>query len=301
MPDEMPSYYEMDPNDERYELRQNLIKALNALPHYFSSPINIEGLAVSDIFAMSALLGGAIEEQTVRILNTLRDTWDPDGRWYDREFVRFSETFPDARLVKSANDPDPVIGIELKGWYLLAKEGVPTFRYQASANAMTEYDLLACFPWALSNVMSGSPVVFEPYIEQAKYVADRRTYYWQHGRKGSNKGRSTEIAFAETTPYPRPGSAYIDVPAKDSGNFGRIARVGVMDKYIADTMETKLAGIEARYWIGFFAAFAESKTRAEIEHNLRLLEMRIREERSGVSDDARMEIMEHVVALLELV
>ena len=91
--DDTPARYSLDPSDSRTVLRETLLKALNALPHYFSSKINIEGLTATDLFSLNTLLGGAIEEQTVAILNSMRSIWDPDGIWYNREFIRFPESF----------------------------------------------------------------------------------------------------------------------------------------------------------------------------------------------------------------
>ena len=302
-PDEflVPDRYPLDLNDPRAQLRDNLIAALRALPHYFTSPINIEGLIATDLFSMNTLLGGAIEEQTVRILNTLRKTWDPDNMWVDREFMRFPESFPDVRLVKSINDPDPIIGIELKGWYLLSKEKEPSFRFLASANAMTVYDLLVCVPWALSNVLSGNPVVYDPYIEQAKYAADMRTYYWWH-RRGTAEGRINTIEHPETKPYPKAGTAYVDVPVKDGGkNFGRVARVeGLMNDWTEDTLMTKLAGIESAYWVDFLSAFKEGATKEDIEHSITLIAQKVQEKRTDATGDVRLQAIEYIYHLVKL-
>ncbi|MFQ9800926.1 MAG: hypothetical protein ACLR23_20580 [Clostridia bacterium] len=178
----MPERYELPGDDERTLLREGVVRALRAVPMHFTSTINMEGLSAIDLFALNTLLGGAIEEQTVATLNETRAIWDPEGRWADYEFKRYAESFPDVRLERNGGDA-PVIGIELKGWYLLAKEEMPSFRFRASANAMTIWDLIAVFPWSLSNVISGTPILESPYIEQAKYVADLRTYYWEHTKR----------------------------------------------------------------------------------------------------------------------
>lgn len=303
-PDEalVPELYPLDPNDSRASLRENLIEALRALPHYFTSPINIEGLIATDPFSMNTLLGGAIEEQTVRILNSLRTTWDPEDRWVDREFMRFPESFPDVRLVKSIGNPEPVIGVELKGWYLLSKEKEPSFRFLAAADATTEFDLIVCVPWALSNVLSGNPVVYDPYIEQAKYAADMRTHYWHH-RSGNAGNRVNAIRHPDTLPYPRAGSAYVDVPVQDGGgNFGRIARVpGLMKEWIEETSYTKLAGIEARYWVDFLLAFKEGSTRKEIERAIELIDQKVQSQRNKMPPDTRRQVLDCVYQIVELI
>lgn len=165
-----PEHYELPDGDERTELRNGIVRALYALPMHFTSPINVEGIEVNDLFSINTLLGGTIEAQTVMLLNSLRSIWDPQGKWADKEFRRYPESFPDVRLVGSNKDDSPLIGIELKGWYLLSKESEPSLRYKASADAVTEWDLICCVPWGLSNVLSGKPVVYEPYVEQAKFA-----------------------------------------------------------------------------------------------------------------------------------
>ena len=248
-----PERYELPDGDERTILRERIIKALNAVPIYFKSPINIKGLAVTDLFSMNTLLGGAIEDQTTQALNDTRNIWDPDGKYSEYFFKRYSESFPDVRLEKGV-DQSPLIGIELKGWYLLSKEEMPSFRFRASADAVTEWDLLVVYPWSLSDVLSGTPKLEIPYIEQAKYAADYRTYYWEHRNPNAKK-----VVHPDTHPYPNPGSKYSDIAKDDSsGNFGRVARVhGLMDDWVSDTMKNKLAGIEPKWWVKFFKLFDE--------------------------------------------
>lgn len=168
---------------------------------HFTSPINVEGIEVNDLFSINTLLGGTIETQTVMLLNSPRSIWDPQGKRADKEFRRYPESSPDVRLVGSNKDDSPPNGIELKRWYLLSKESEPSLRHKASADAVTERDLICCVPWGLSNVLSGKPVVYEPYAEQAKFASDKRTYYWNH-RRGDNSKRDCGIHHPETTPHP---------------------------------------------------------------------------------------------------
>lgn len=283
--------YELPADDERTELREGVVRALRAVPMHFSSTINIEGLSATDLFAMNTLLGGAIEEQTVTTLNATRAIWDPSGKWADCEFRRYAESFPDVRLERGTGN-EPLIGIELKGWYLLAKEEMPSFRFRASANAMTVWDLIAVFPWSLSNVISGTPILEPPYIEQAKYAADLRTYYWEHR---SAKARSVE--HPETHPYPEPGSSYSDIVHDDAGgNFGRIARVrGLMDEWVADTMRTSLSGIEAKWWVRFLKLFDERGDEDTIRERFERLARA-----AGHDSEWADEVVSHVQRLMEM-
>ena len=288
----MPERYVLPENDERTTLREGVVRALRAVPMHFSSTINIEGLSATDLFAMYTLLGGAIEDQTVATLNNAtRAIWDPEGRWADFEFKRYAESFPDVRL-ECNNGEMPLIGIELKGWYLLAKEQEPSFRFKASANAMTVWDLIAVFPWSLSNVLSGTPVLESPFIEQAKYAADLRTYYWENRRPNAQR-----VEHPDTHPYPEARSAYSDIVHDDGGGkFGRIARIrGLMDDWVNDTMRVNLAGIEVRWWVQFLKLFDERGDEESIRDGFERLARSV-----GKDSQWTEEIIHHVTRIMEM-
>jgi hypothetical protein len=42
--------------------------------------------------------------------------------------------------------------------------------------------LIVVVPWVLGNVISGSPLLFEPFVESARFAAQYRNYHWQHIR-----------------------------------------------------------------------------------------------------------------------
>ncbi len=107
----------------------------------------------------------------------MRPIWDPDGTYSLYVFVRQGQVFPDVLLRKRDNGHDTILGIELKGWYLLAKEAEPSFRFCVTEMACAVQDLVVVVPWALSNVLSGSPTVFTPYVENARYAAAYRNYH----------------------------------------------------------------------------------------------------------------------------
>lgn len=270
----------------------NVREAIAALPFYFESKTVIEGLDASDLFSLNSVLGGTIEVQTVSTLNRIRNVWDPDEDWTDYGFERFSQTFPDVRLVNRRDaEAAPVLGIELKGWYLLSKEKAPSYRYTAARAACSEYDLLVVVPWHLGDVLSGAPVVRDAYIEQARYAAEMRNFYWQHQRGAA--ASTGIISPAHVHPYPSPKTHTSDKPEKDSGgNFGRVARVhGLMDDFIATTLETPISGIEARHWIDFFKVFTDASDSDQIEANMK----RLLAKESTNGDVARAEeIVQHV-------
>lgn len=233
-------------------------RVLPQVPSYFSSTINISGIPVSEIHTFGTVLSAAIEEEIVRTLNRLKNEWNIAGNYEDYLFIRQPERFPDV-LLRHVQREEVVLGIELKSWYLLSKEGEPSFRFTASPNACARADLIMVVLWALSNVLSGTPQIFEPYIEQALYVAQYRNYWWQVIRRTEG---STEITSPPVKPYPSAREQIADVPRSDTGrNFGRIARIGLMDAYIQRCLKTPLLGIPAQAWLQFFRSALHSLTR----------------------------------------
>ena len=245
--------------DSRSKLLDNVKDALRAIPAYFDSGTHIEGLEAGDLFNLNSVLGSSIEIQVVDTLNRIRKVWDPDDEWPEHRFERSSQTFPDVRLVsRTGGLVSVVLGVELKGWYLLAKEGEPSFRYKVSPAACSQFDLMVVIPWHLKNVLSGVPIVYEPYIEQARYVAEYRNYWWQHIRD-SKADRKIKPAPDAAGPFPPPKSKVNDEAVSDSGrNFGRVARIGVMDDFVEELLSKRVSGVEARHWVLFFKIYAEA-------------------------------------------
>lgn len=246
-------------SDPRFQLLEHVKNALRAVPAYFDSGTHIEGLEAGDLFNLNAVLGSSIEIQVVDTLNRIRKVWDPDDEWPEYRFERSSQTFPDVRLVaRSGGVASILLGIELKGWYLLAKEGEPSFRYKVSPAACSDFDLIVVVPWHLKNVLSGVPIVYEPYIEQAGYVAEYRNYWWQNVRD-TKANRAIQLAPIAARPYPPPKWKVNDEAKSDSGwNFGRVARIGVMDLFVEEQLSRRVSGIEARHWVLFFKIYTEA-------------------------------------------
>ncbi|MCY4102727.1 MAG: hypothetical protein OXG55_05595 [bacterium] len=232
-------------------------EAVLALPGYFDSHTNIEGVAATDLFALNTVLGATIEVQVVQTLNRMRDVWDPGDDWPLYAFERQAQTFPDVLLRKATGTAgyEVAMGVELKGWYVLAKEREPSFRYTVTPDACTDLDLLAVVPWHLSNVLAGTPLVDTPGVWSARYAAEHRNHWWQHLRKTA---ADTSIASPEGV-FPYKGRENTsDKPAYDrGGNFGRIARTGIMDEWIDGVLRKPLAGIPARDWIEFLRRYAD--------------------------------------------
>lgn len=239
-------------------------------------------MLATDLFAFNSSLGATIEQQVVDSLNKLRSVWDPSQGYALYEFEWQPQTFPDVVLKASAPDVEPhvILGMELKGWYVLAKDKEPSFRYKVSPSVCAPADLLVIVPWALTNVISGSPIVFEPFVMGARHAVEYRNWYWTYKRRGSTD-RNVHLSSVSQY-YPAKSNMISDRPASDSGgNFGRLARAGVMEDYIAELFEEKLAGIQLLAWQQFLSIFTESASSAEID---RALERIARNVASSVSD-----------------
>jgi len=286
-----------------HALYKRVREALFSLPLHFRTQTNIEGISAIDIFTLNSALGATIENQVVNTLNLMRPVWDCDGSYRQFAFARQAQTFPDVLLRRMSEGPatvaDVLLGIELKGWYLLAKEAEPSFRFQVTPAACARQDLIVVVPWALTNVISGSPMIFPPYIESARYAAEYRNYHWQHLREA--KGDSTIKRPSAVQPYPRKSDHIGDEPVADKGgNFGRFARTGLMDEYLRRAKEELMAGIRAEYWLSFFKIFQDQRDPATIRLEIEKLRQKV--ETSGAAPtrvDAALTILRGIEALIE--
>jgi len=153
----------------------------------------------------------------------------------------------------------------------------------------------------LSNVISGSPILFEPFIEFAKYAAEYRNYHWQHVRDA--RGDPGIDSSHNVGPYPSKSDQIADRPRDDSGgNFGRLARTGIMDSHKEKLNEIPLCGIKTMFWREFLKAFQESTT----DEQARVAIERLRERVQKTADlpspksQSALTILAELERLLEL-
>lgn len=266
-------------------LYDRVIDALHALPSRFRTSLRIAGISATDLFTLNTPLGAAIEASVVENLNDLRDLWDPNHEYEIYSFVRQAQVFPDVRLQTTAPgvpEADRILmGIELKGWFVLAKEGEPSFRYKASPNVCASQDLLVVFPWGLDEVISGAPRLLRPFVEEARYAAEHRNHYWEILRGKTGDAAKVELS-PVTKPYPNKGEKFNDEAKLDKGqNFGRVARGNLMTNFIAELQEQPISGIPSKHWQAFLRIFAEGVEANVVER--KLAAMRVEAEKAGLA------------------
>jgi hypothetical protein len=266
---EPPQEPRLPEDDRRTNLVHRVRTALMVLPGFFEFGTRFEGIDATDLFSLSAVLGATIEAQVVRTLNNMRTEWDPDDEWAGYRFVRQPQTFPDVLLARrGVGAPDIAMGIELKGWYLLSKEGVGSFRFAETPAACSVFDLIMIVPWRLSNVMSGTPVASDPWVTSARYAAELRNYWWEHIRKTTHPVGIKHPAGVQ--PYPTKDMSILDIPEYDGGgNFGRLPRVaGLMDDFVAAAKAQEALGIPIRDWVSFLQLHSESSDPEAVSERL---------------------------------
>ncbi len=148
MPAPSRSASKPSPDWPHAELHDRVVRALYSVPAHFESPTVIEGLVATDLQTLNQMLGATIEAQVVSTLNRMRTAWDPEEQYIRYSFYRQAQVFPDVLLKADRNGSEILMGIELKGWYLLAKEQMPNFRFQVTPDACAPADLLVVVPWA---------------------------------------------------------------------------------------------------------------------------------------------------------
>lgn len=246
--------------------------ALPSLVDFFDFEHQIGGIRATDLFSLNSLMGATIEDQVVSTLNRHRETWD-NGDWSGYTFRRSAQAFPDVRLTHRSNPDDIKIGIELKSWFLLSKEGVPSMRFSPHPDACAPLDMVCVIPWHLSNVVCGVPKIAEPWIQQAKFAAEWSMFFWTYLRKTDNPQTLSQRSFKEIgpcSPYPKKSDSISLHPKNDSGsNYGRLPRYHpIMDDFCEQALQTEILGIPAEDWRYFLQIHTETVTIDEVRKKL---------------------------------
>ena len=273
----LPAFNETDfsvtPNDSRSKLVMTLREVVfPSMPAECAIENNYSGILATDLFSLNTLLGSMIENKVVLFLNSHRHLWD-DGEWNAYHFIRSNESFPDVRLVKKGDNHDIILGIELKSWFILSKEGEPSFRYRTASEACDRGDLLCIIPWYLSDAVCGHPVLATPWVYSAKAAAEATKRYWIYERQ-TDKPMSLAQRGLEVPEGVRP---YMEnardktnyKPVNDGGNnFGRLARTGIMSDFVEETLLTDILGIPANNWRLFLKAHTDTSSLQDIQKKI---------------------------------
>jgi hypothetical protein len=223
---------------------------------------NLPQIPASDLHAANTLLGAAIEDHIPIALNQMRTIWDPTSEYADCLFKRQPQTFPDVPFRKETGQGvNTLFGIEIKSWYVLAKEQEPSFRFYVNCEFCHPADLCVVYPWALSSGVSGTPRLFRPLVVSAKKAARLREEYWI-AKATTNDWKEIIKPKGPYTNHPTREDRINDSAPRDSGNnMGRIARSGLWDIEIDRLMrEERISGIPLAAWQAFLSSFSESTT-----------------------------------------
>ena len=273
----LPPFHESEFTVPADDYRSSLIQSLRSvvfpsLPALCTIDNHYSGILATDLFSLNTLLGSMIESKVVAYLNTQRHLWD-HGEWSEYHFIRSNESFPDVRLIRKTGSHDVVLGIELKSWFILSKEGEPSFRYRTASEACDNGDLLCIIPWYLSDAVCGHPVLASPWLYSAKAAAEATKRYWIYERQTDKpltlEERGLDVP-SDVRPYmsnARDKTNY--KPRNDGGNnFGRLARTGIMTEFVEEVLKEDILGIPANNWRLFLKAHTDSNSLNDIQKKI---------------------------------
>lgn len=160
-------------------------------------------------------------------------------------------------------------------------------------------------PGALSEVVSGKPELYAPYVIGAHTAAERRNWHWQYVMK-NDKIEDRRIKLSSVDKYhPEARARISDVPAQDNGkNFGRVARTELMDEWTEEVRTRTLSGIPLGAWQRFLRIFSDNRTK---EKQLETLQTGITAIEGGYAPPGQelpegraREILDRIIEIAEL-
>jgi len=287
---------------EHLAVWERIKEALYSLPSSFKMEGHFPAIPASDLHSANTLLGAAIEEHIPTALNQMRATWDPSGDYGKCIFKRQPQTFPDVLFRKELiGGSETLFGIEIKSWYILAKEKEPSFRFYVNQKFCHPADLCVVYPWAFSAGVSGTPKLFRPLVVGARKAARIRNECWISRAKTEEEKAIKEPEgdgrFHTTKSDRINDSSDYD----DGGNFGRLARTNIWAAEIKQIMrEEHIAGIPLLGWHAFLSAFKETATLEESVEAIRRYLLRSGTKTPSPTDEAFSRIAEGVSTLYDL-
>lgn len=207
-------------------------------------------------------VGQGIEELIGTQLNgALRDLWADDPNLV---FFRNAVQFPDLYLIHK-EQKRILLSIEVKSWFVFSGDDI-TARFEAAPNVIKDGSLIVLFPWHMTDLVFGTPILLKPYIGDAKALAERRDQIWIAGglrefkRGVKSPNRKVEIPVVEivkptalnqtktkSVAYQRK----VEVFEKESENFGKIWRIyddSINQVFYPTTLSSQLLGKKISEW-----------------------------------------------------
>ncbi len=140
-------------------------------------------------------VGQGIEELIgVQLNGALRDLWADDPNLV---FFRNAVQFPDLYLIHK-EQKRILLSIEVKSWFVFSGDDI-TARFEVAPSVIKDGSLIVLFPWHMTDLVFGTPILLRPYIGDAKALAERRDQIWIAGglrefRRGiKSQDRKVEI------------------------------------------------------------------------------------------------------------
>ncbi len=204
-------------------------------------------------------VGQGIEELIGTQLNSaLKSSWTTDP---NLEFVRNAVQFPDLYLVDRQHKRF-LLSIEIKSWFVFAIDDI-TARFEAAPNLIRDDSLLVLFPWCMTKLISGTPKLLEPYIGNARALAQRRDNIWLAG--GVREFNQGNVSAARRIELPPTAEAALNktktksvayqlkgtVFEKESDNFGKIWRIydsQINTIFYPKTLQNQVLGKSIAQW-----------------------------------------------------
>jgi hypothetical protein len=207
-------------------------------------------------------VGQGIEELIGTQLNgLLRHHWTDNSSFV---FIRNAVQFPDLYLIHR-EEKRILLSVEIKSWFVFSSDDI-TARFEAAPNIIKEGSLLVLFPWHMTDLVFGTPILLEPYIGDAKALAERRDNIWMAGglngfKKGiASPNRKIEVPVVDamkptalnqtktkSVAYQRKGEVF----EKESENFGKIWRIydeHINNVFYSKTLENDLLDKKITKW-----------------------------------------------------
>jgi hypothetical protein len=207
-------------------------------------------------------VGQGIEELIGTQLNgPLRPLWTDNPNLV---FIRNAVQFPDLYLIRR-EEKRILLSTEIKSWFVFSSDNI-TARFEAAPNVIKEDSLLVLFPWHMTDLVFGTPILLEPYIGNAKALAERRDNIWLAGgfkefKKGVvSPNRKIEVPVVDalkptalnqtktkSVAYQRKGEVF----EKESENFGKIWRIydeHINKVFYPNTLSNELLGKRITEW-----------------------------------------------------